>query len=547
MKKLLKVLSAALIICILMSIFIGCSPKEYVLTISENGHTYNVVVKVGDSYTLKNPDSREGYNFVGWYYGDKLLSNTFTPTSDMKINGVWERYDKLAEELKISLKAYLSSEEFSKSIIDAKTTQARLPLLYLRYVQGNYYTNEVVMLFKQYLNMINGIIDNGSLEDSLYPSSDAGKQGWYGILDYLYSWSIIYNQYQHWCYESNNADTSYSIYFEAIKGYLSYVDSFYDSKEYDFNGGKAKLSDIMTSGTNCVNNFTGDKYRLPYDVMAEILTIIKNATGKNNGHDIFLAKYKTAVEGYDDMTKEERNEAKTELQTLWNSCIPNTKVSWGYDIQSVLTITAYNLGLSLSDTVPCAEEFMLSYYDKDDDGNWKKDGGTSNWVGFSGRPLAGSIFRNNERYDVAYEKTMQGYFPFTDGWDQPLDEMINMDRLCNFYNKDLETGAYVEPFYGILYGFMNGIDMEHYVKEVYHNEVCAGEGCKYHIEEEDGQIYNIITLWRESLKKDDDGNYIIGNTSDMAIAIAYCAMVYGIEAPSPLGLYSSQGIVIDLG
>jgi len=121
MKKIFKILSAILIVCFVLSVAASCATNEYVLTITENGNTYTAVVKVGDSYTLKNPDKREGYNFVGWYSDGKLLGNTFTPTSDMKIEGVWERFDKLAEELKISLKEYLSSDNFKNAAENAKT------------------------------------------------------------------------------------------------------------------------------------------------------------------------------------------------------------------------------------------------------------------------------------------------------------------------------------------------------------------------------------------------------------------------------------------
>ena len=94
---------------------------------------------------------------------------------------------------------------------------------------------------------------------------------------------------------------------------------------------------------------------------------------------------------------------------------------------------------------------------------------------------------------------------------------------------------------------MNGIDMEHYVKEVYHSQVCTGEDCKYHIDEKDGQVYNVVTMWRETLKKDENGKYVISNNVDMAVAIAYIAHVYGVEAPTPLGLYNAAQACIDLG
>ncbi len=57
--------------------------------------------------------------------------------------------DPLATELKESLKAYLQTDDFAKSVKDARTTQARVPLLYLRYVKGDFYTDEVVLQFKK--------------------------------------------------------------------------------------------------------------------------------------------------------------------------------------------------------------------------------------------------------------------------------------------------------------------------------------------------------------------------------------------------------------
>ena len=66
------------------------------------------------------------------------------------------------------------------------------------------------------------------------------------------------------------------------------------------------------------------------------------------------------------------------------------------------------------------------------------------------------------------------------------------------------------------------------------------------IEEQDGQVYNIVTLWRDSLKKDENGKYVISTTTDMAVAIAYIAQIEGIEAPAPVGAYSKDFAVINL-
>ena len=544
MNKNAKILCLALAIVLVLSIaLVACdqAPTTYTLTLTQNGQTQTVSVKAGESYTLPTPQDRDGYVFVGWYDNDTLLDYTITPTRDMNIVGKWDRYDQLAEELKVSLKTYLESDAFKKSILTSKTTQSRVPLLYLRYVKGDFYDNEVVMQFKTYLNMIGGVCKDGRIGDSLFPASDAGKTGWYGVLDFLYSWSLIYNQYQQWCNETGNVDTSYNVYFDTIKAYLTNIDSYVSngSVKYTFKGAEITQSNLYNKGYNALNNLASSTAanRLTYDDYVELLGLVAQATGNVDGHDAFLAAYKAidfeTIDAADDK-RQQLTTLKNKLIPLWKACMPVTQVGFGYGSYNVCLLTAYNLGFDLEQTVPGSRAYMLSYYEKDEDGNFKKNGGTPNWVGFSGRPLSAAALRDTKEYDVKFEKTMQGYFPYTDGWGQPLDEMINMDRLCNWYN------------HGLLYGFMNGIDMEHYVKEVYHSEVCKGDECKHHIEEKDGQVYNIVTLWRDSLKKDENGKYVISTTTDMAVAIAYIAQIEGIEAPAPVGAYSKVFAVINL-
>lgn len=555
MKKRIIAIVCTLLVAVMLFTLVACGEETkptFTLTIDLDGDVTVATVTEGENYTLPTPTGREGYVFVGWYEGENLLDYTLTPTKDMTIVGKWERYDALANELKESLSTYLESEAFSNSIINAKTTQARVPLLYLRYVKGDFYTDEVVLQFKKYLNMIDGVIEDGKIKDSLFANSAAGKQGWYGMLDFIYSWSAIYNQYQQWCAESGNTDTSYALYFGAIKSYISNIDTYLSNSnvKYTFKGEETTQSNLYYKGYNAINNISNAKYRLSYDDFVELLSLVAQATGNTDGHATFLAEYKKIDFATIDAASDKNTQygkIKPTIMALWKSCLPVTQVAFGYSAINVSVITAYNLGFDLKTTVPYCSDYMLSYYEKDDEGNFKKNGGTPNWVGFSGRPLAGSVFRTNEKYDVKFEKTMQGYFPFTDGWNQPLDEMINMDRLCNYYNHTLTTNANVDPRYGLLYGFMNGIDMEHYVKEVYHSQVCTGEDCKYHIDEQDGQVYNIVTMWRETLKKDENGKYVISNNVDMAVAIAYIAHVYGVEAPTPLGLYNAAQACIDLG
>ena len=523
----------------------------YVVTYTENGNRGEIKVKKGESCTPYTPEPREGYVFTGWFLNGTLISGSFIPEGDVEIEGIWERYDLLAEELKASLKKYLSSEAFAKAVTDAKTTQARIPLLYLKYIDGNYYTPELVEQFKNYLNMIDGVILDGKISDSLYSSSDVSKTGWYGIPDFLYSWSAIYNQYAL-ASVALKYDNAYGKYFDLISEYLTNLDKFQSNsnKKYEWNGEEVTQSNLYYKGYNAINNIANASSRLSKDEFVSLLSCIATATKNTDGHAAFIAKYETIdFESMDASTDKNKlyTALKAELMPMWKDCMPVTQVAFGYGIYNVILLTAYNLGLDLKQVTPVSLEYMLSYYKKDESGNFIKNGGTPNWVGFSGRPLAGSVLRSYKEYDVKFEKTMQGYFPFTDGWNQPLDQLINMDRLCNFYNHDLGAKANVAPHYGILYGYMNGIDMEHYKKEVYHSEVCPGvENCEYHIDETVGQVYNVITLWRETLSKDEEGNYVISNTGEMSVAIAYCAYIQGIEAPSPLGLYNKADSVIKL-
>lgn len=459
--------------------------------------------------------------------------------------------DPLATELKASLKTYLATEEFEQSLLNAKTTQARIPLLYLRYIDGNFYSDETIASLTNYLDMLDGVTVNGKISDGAFSASDAGKTGWYGIPDFLYSWSAMYNQYAQACVQ-NATENAYTASIPLVGEYLTRLDAFQRDrlKEYTFKGKTVTQANLYYTGLNAINNIANANSRLTADEFTTLLSLVAQATGNTDGHEAFLTEYaKVDFESIDANTDKSKQYGalKTALLPLWKDCMPVTQCAFGYGIFNVILLTAYNLGLNLDQTAPVSLEFMLSYYDKDENGNYKKNGGTPNWVGFSGRPLSGSVLKSYDKYELAYEKTMQGYFPFTDGWNQPLDEMINMDRLCNYYNHTLGTSASVAPHYGILYGYMNGVDMEHYVKEVSHDKVCPGADiCQNHIDETEGQVYNIITLWRENLKKDENGSYIISDTGEMAVAIAYCAFAEGIAAPSPLGLFNADERVISL-
>lgn len=524
---------------------IPASPTYYAVTFDLDGGTVegqdvSKGLQIEKGATLNLADyvpTKEGNRFNGWKSGETVYgqSDTLTVNSDVTLKAQWKRYDQLAEELKSSIAVYLSSDGFESAFLNARTAQAQVPLQYLRYVKGSFYTVEIIEQLQSYLNLIEDIYADGKLLDSLFAGSGIASQGWYGISDYLYTWSLMYNRYLQWCGETGVADTAYTKYIEAISGYVKSIDDWQSNsqKKYSFNGKEITQANLYYEGYNSLNNMSNASRRMTVEQFTELLGLVEQATGNHNGHQAFLTRY-SEIADYDSWESAQKNAFKTEVLGLWKACMPVTQVSFGYSITNVLPLISHNLGIK--DATPYCDSVMLSYYEVDEtSGEFVKAGGTPNWVGFSGRPIAASLYREHSEYSQAYEKTMQGYFPYTDGWNQPLDEMINLDRLCNYYNHDLGTGANVAPEFALLTGMMHGIDMEHYIKEVYTD-----------LDSEVGKEYNIITLWRENLKKDDNGSYRIENTTDMAVAIAYCAMVEGINAPTPFGLYQKDVAVIDL-
>ena len=369
--------------------------------------------------------------------------------------------DALCQSLKTSLKNYLASEEFATAKA-AATTQDRVPLMYSRYLTGNIYTDGDAESFKTNLKKIDSVIDeNGNLSDELYEKDGCplytktsyeyngvtyeSKSGWQSVLDYVYSWSLMYNQYRQYLSATNKTDESFDDYVVKIVNYLKTVDS-------------------------------SDAY------------------------------YATA---------------------------------YGYDKASSIVLTLANLAYDPKNA-PVSYNALLSYYDTDKDGNFAKYIGNPNWIGFTGRPLAsGSLLRGEEKYSLVYEKTMQGIYPYDDTkgdayYNFKIDDMINLDRLFDDYGKEIvsQYDSIGDSRYGILYGYLNGIDMTKYTKSV-----------------DDGKTYNVLQKWVDTLEKDSDGNYVLADGVDMAVAICY---VYAAEIglnvpPTPVGSYSSATSVLSLG
>lgn len=371
-----------------------------------------------------------------------------------------ETSDALVKSLKTSLKNYLASEEFTTAK-SAASTQDRVPLMYSRYIIGNFYTDSDAELLKTNLQKIDSVIDkNGNLSDELYDKDDCplytkssyewngvtyeSKNGWQSIVDYAYSWSLMYNQYKQYLSQTNKTDESFDDYVVKIVNYLVSVDY-------------------------------SDTY------------------------------YGTA---------------------------------YGYDKASSIVLTLANLTYA-PQTASKSYNALLSYYDTDADGNFTKYVGNPNWIGFTGRPLAsGSLMRGEEKYSLDYEKTMQGIYPYDDTkadsyYNYKIDDMINLDRLYDDYGKEIvsQYGSIGDSRYGILYGYLNGIDMTKYTKSV-----------------DDGETYNVLQKWVDTLKKDSDGNYVLADGVDMAVAICYVyATKMGLDTPpTPIGSYSSAVSVLSL-
>ncbi len=604
--KRLRHMAALLCVCLLALFISACKPHSAPLV-----HTVTVVVdgvqtryerQEGDALTLEDPH-KSGFDFDGYYDGEVRVSFPYTVTEDVTLTARFS-YAPLAERIADALRVYLASDEFAASVSSAKTAAAWLPLAYLRYVQGDFYTDANAALFRKYMNMLPELIEEGELSDYKWNGSAAQAQGWYGILDYLYTYSIAANAYKEYLHGKGLTDNTFDVYSDAIARYLERADAWESGgTKNTYQVGDENIYQInLAAKYSRFSNMTSTRYaEMPSDYVEQLLAAVQQATGSDRGHADFLADYATLQPRYEAILAEQeriapllqplsdRNDAlnvqyselnaqyraaseedkpaikaqmdevsaertavnaqireiKGTLNTLeqqftsyangkdfagrYKSFLPVTQVSFGMTAYSYLAIVRANLALNAE--LPYTDATVLGYYAKDDNGEFTRKGGTPNWVGPSGRPVAASLYRDYPEYDVDFEKYRQGYFPFTDGWNQPLEEMITLDTLGKYYNHELETGANVTPEWAVLTGYMHGIDMEHYTVA----RPVEGEPTEY----------NIITLWRETLTAEGD-KYVIDNNIDLAVAIAYLAYIQGIDAPTPLGAYDAAEKVIVL-
>lgn len=127
--------------------------------------------------------------------------------------------------LENALAAYLQTDEFAESL-SASTTQARLPVMYLRYIDANYYGDMTEI--ERILNIIDTAInDDGKLDEQMFEQSDVNKslsgetgKGWYSYLDYLYTFSLAYNQHRENALKSGKSASEYAEYLPVIQEYL---------------------------------------------------------------------------------------------------------------------------------------------------------------------------------------------------------------------------------------------------------------------------------------------------------------------------------------
>ncbi|MBQ7642281.1 MAG: hypothetical protein IJS67_00110 [Clostridia bacterium] len=349
--------------------------------------------------------------------------------------------ENTAALLKTSLATYLSSDALDTEISTAASTQARLPLMYLKYVNGYSYSEEATEFLKTNLDLAGELLGGvGKIDDTLFDQKEAFNQKndwgsyikWQSTLDYCFSFSFMYNQYE----QATGNSEAYDAYAEAITDYISALDETFD----------------------------------PYGYIG---------------------------------------------------------TSWGFQPFNEMIITAANLGGKK--VTPNADAYLLSYYEKDGEGNYAKQTEQPNWNGFSGRPLAASLFTDNAAYDGLYEKTMQGYYPKSDlgdNWYPTVDLMVTVDEFYDYYEVSIGEWNTYDPQFVLLTAMAHGID------------VFAYENAK-------SEKQNLLTAWLDSLD-DGKGGYTINSTADMAVAIAFIATVNGVKNPSPIGKYSAKNGVINI-
>lgn len=459
---------------------------------------------------------------------------------------------QFSESLKGGLVKYLQSSSFQTAF----TTMAnanRILFSYLKYLDSSYLGMEIddgeggttTVLQKGVkdlvLDKIKDLIttdEDGTkhISEANWYDSAAKSSNWYGIVDFLVTWSYSYQQYNDYLLKTEGmslSDNEYTQYLTAINEYLEDFITLYSinglyTKSMAVSTAVSNLSKVGQSGqpatiSEAVENISKLIDEIPegYDdpVHLEAKQWLKDnlyrlrASGSSNMYSLFSAKAKT----------------------LYSSI--RTTVSFGYNIYCYFLLVYTNLGFDIANSTAMQaviKSVENSYYALNADGTLKESTGC-NWVGFSGAPISRALIKDySDKYFVEYEKTQQAYYPFVDQGmtQQGLAAMVNMDRLYDWYNHTLTSAANVAPGYAVLTMYMHGIDPEHYTKGVETSNL--------------DNEYNIIALWAENLGYDADGDVKISAALNMAIAICYLAHNQGVEAPAPYGVVTQDQFVVTL-
>ncbi len=452
----------------------------------------------------------------------------------------------MTQKLKAGLSAYLQSSKFSNAM--TKMTNAnRMLFTYLRYLDVCYYGLEMkdsdgqtttvldAGLKKLVLDKITTIVNaEGRIDENLWYESTPKASGFYGYIDFLNTWAFSYQQYNDYLLKNGmtEADNEYAKYKPAIEEYLENIilflmrDDGY-TKAYNVYAALNSWGKIGTEGHPSTVGQAVDEIK-------QMLTALPDYTD-----DVFNENKKWLLENVDRlrMTDSEQMASvmKGKASAMYSAI--RTRVAFGYSNINYFLMTYTNLGFEMKNSEAIkyvVERYEELYYELNEDGTYKPSTGC-NWVGFSGAPITRQLLKGlSDKYNVEYEKSQQAYYPFEDKGmsQQGLSAMVNLDRLYDWYNHTLSSGANVAPGYAVLTMYAHGIDPEHYTKGV---ETVNADN-----------EYNLIALWVESCGYNEDGSVAINSPINMAIAICYLAHAQGIEAPSPIGMASAAEAVIGM-
>ena len=146
------------------------------------------------------------------------------------------------QKLTIAVKGYLASEKFAADVSGANTTQARLPLSYIKYVNADVLPETEVAALETYLGYVEKLLgEDGKIDESKFDTDEMfGEKTawgsyvrWQSVLDYAFSYSLFYNQYK---YATGGAESKFDGYVGAISEYVVGLDTKIGKGEISYIG-----------------------------------------------------------------------------------------------------------------------------------------------------------------------------------------------------------------------------------------------------------------------------------------------------------------------